>query len=311
MPMQKTEEPLVSILMNCFNGEIYLREALKSILAQTYQNWELIFWDNQSTDQSADIFKSYKDDRLKYYYSPKHTNLGGGRAKAYPLLRGEFIAILDTDDLWLPNKLEEQLKCFDDENIGISITNTEFFSKKRSKVLYKKPPTQGWVTNELLKNYYISLETVMLRCSFVQSLEYAFDPDFSHIADFDLIVRTSTVSKLAYIPKVLAKWRVHNASGSWASKEVFVFEKKKWLLKNENKSSFVPYQKAMQKLKNNTEIQWAKYLFITSQKDEAKEALKKINFDSFKAFTLYALSFLPVLKFFLRLREQVQRAYWF
>ena len=209
MPMQKTEEPLVSILMNCFNGEIYLREALKSILAQTYQNWELIFWDNQSTDQSADIFKSYKDDRLKYYYSPKHTNLGGGRAKAYPLLRGEFIAILDTDDLWLPNKLEEQLKCFDDENIGISITNTEFFSKKRSKVLYKKPPTQGWVTNELLKNYYISLETVMLRCSFVQSLEYAFDPDFSHIADFDLIVRTSTVSKLAYIPKVLAKWRVH------------------------------------------------------------------------------------------------------
>ena len=73
MPMQKTEEPFVSILMNCFNGEIYLREALKSILAQTYQNWELIFWDNQSTDQSADIFKSYKDDRLKYYYSPKHT----------------------------------------------------------------------------------------------------------------------------------------------------------------------------------------------------------------------------------------------
>ena len=311
MPMQKTEEPLVSILMNCFNGEIYLREALKSILAQTYQNWELIFWDNQSTDQSADIFKSYKDDRLKYYYSPKHTNLGGGRAKAYPLLRGEFIAILDTDDLWLPNKLEEQLKCFDDENIGISITNTEFFSKKRSKVLYKKPPTQGWVTNELLKNYYISLETVMLRCSFVQSLEYAFDPDFSHIADFDLIVRTSTVSKLAYIPKVLAKWRVHDASLSHASKEVFVFEKKKWLLKNGDKPNFASYQKALNTFKNNTEIQWIRYLLTKSRINEAKKTLNNIRFDTTQAYIVYVLSFVPVLTFIIRLRDQMQRSYWF
>ena len=313
MPMQKTEEPLVSILMNCFNGEIYLREALKSILAQTYQNWELIFWDNQSTDQSADIFKSYKDDRLKYFYSPKHTNLGGGRAEAYPLLRGEFIAILDTDDLWLPNKLEEQLKCFDDENIGISITNIEFFSKKRSKVLYKKPPTQGWVTHELLKNNYVPLLTVMLRCTFVQSLEYAFDPDFSHIADFDLIVRTSTVSKLAYIPKVLAKWRVHDASLSHASnsKEVFVFEKKKWLLKNGDKPNFASYQKGLNTFKNNTEIQWIRYLLTKSRINEAKKTLNNIRFDTAQAYIVYVLSFVPVLTFIIRLRDQMQRSYWF
>ena len=311
MPMQKTEEPLVSILMNCFNGEIYLREALKSILAQTYQNWELIFWDNKSTDQSADIFKSYKDDRLKYYYSPKHTNLGGGRAKAYPLLRGEFIAILDTDDLWLPNKLEEQLKCFDDENIGISITNTEFFSKKRSKVLYKKPPTQGWVTHELLKNNYVPLLTVMLRCSFVQSLEYAFDPDFSLIAVFDLIVLTCTVSKLAYIPKVLAKWRVHNASVRWTFKDLFVFEKKKWLLKNGDKPIFASNQKALNTFKNNTEIQWIQYLLTKSRINEAKKTLNNVRFDTTQAYIVYVLCFVPVLTFIIRLRDQMQRYYWF
>ena len=59
-----TEQPLVSVIMNCFNGEKYLREAIDSVLAQTYQNWELIFWDNQSTDSSAEIVKSYDDPRI-------------------------------------------------------------------------------------------------------------------------------------------------------------------------------------------------------------------------------------------------------
>ena len=92
--MTKPEEPLVSILMNCFNGEKYLNEALESIMAQTYQNWELIFWDNQSTDQSANIFKSYKDPRLKYFLSPEHTDLGGGRAKAFQHLTCVFADLL-------------------------------------------------------------------------------------------------------------------------------------------------------------------------------------------------------------------------
>ena len=71
--MTMTSKPLVSILMNCYNGEKFLREAIESVLAQTYNNWELIFWDNQSTDRSAEIFKSYFDKRLKYFYALKHT----------------------------------------------------------------------------------------------------------------------------------------------------------------------------------------------------------------------------------------------
>ena len=63
------ENQLVSIIMNCYNGEKYLREALDSIIDQTYKNWELIFWDNQSTDYSAKIVLSYNDHRVKYFYS--------------------------------------------------------------------------------------------------------------------------------------------------------------------------------------------------------------------------------------------------
>ena len=59
--------PLVSIIMNCYNGEKYLKESIKSILLQTYPNWELIFWNNKSTDNSEKIIKKFKDQRIKYY----------------------------------------------------------------------------------------------------------------------------------------------------------------------------------------------------------------------------------------------------
>ena len=65
--MMTSEKALVSVIMNCFNGEQYLSQAVKSVLDQDYDNFEVIFWDNQSTDKSASIFKSFNDKRLKYY----------------------------------------------------------------------------------------------------------------------------------------------------------------------------------------------------------------------------------------------------
>ena len=62
--MIKKKSPLVSVIMNCYNGELYLAEAIKSILSQTYKNFEVIFWDNQSRDKSAIIYKSFKDKSL-------------------------------------------------------------------------------------------------------------------------------------------------------------------------------------------------------------------------------------------------------
>lgn len=65
------KKPLVSIIMNCLNGQEFLEDALKSVLNQTYKNWELIFWDNKSTDNSEKILKSFKDKRIKYYFAKK------------------------------------------------------------------------------------------------------------------------------------------------------------------------------------------------------------------------------------------------
>ena len=86
--------------MNCFNGENFLYEAVQSIIDQKYKNWELIFWDNQSTDNSAKIIKGFNDNRIKYFYAKRFTDLGGARANACKYVNGDYLAILDTDDIW-------------------------------------------------------------------------------------------------------------------------------------------------------------------------------------------------------------------
>ena len=112
-------KPLVSIIMNCYNGDKYLNEALQSIINQTYKNWELIFWDNLSSDNSKKIFKKYNDKRFKYFLAEKHTVLYEARNLAIKEAKGEFIAFLDTDDIWLNEKIEEQIKLFSNQNIGL------------------------------------------------------------------------------------------------------------------------------------------------------------------------------------------------
>lgn len=130
--MKASVEPLVSILMNCYNGEKYLREAIESVLAQTYHNWELIFWDNQSTDRSAEIFRSYFDKRLKYFFAPNHTLLYEARNCTVEKCSGSYIAFLDVDDYWEESKLEKQMGVFKtDPNVAMVYSNFYFKNEIR------------------------------------------------------------------------------------------------------------------------------------------------------------------------------------
>ena len=217
--------------MNCYNGERYLKQSLNSIINQTYQNWELIFWDNQSTDNSAKILKSYKDSRIKYFKAKNFKNLGESRQRAYQKCKGDLIAFLDTDDIWFKKKLEYQIKCFKDPEVGIVISNTFFFNNFNKKKLYTKPPQEGYVAKELIKKYTISLETLIVRKFFLKKLDHVFDKKFSHISDLDLVIRLSDICKLKFVNKILAGWRVHYQSETWKYPEKFILEKKIFIKK--------------------------------------------------------------------------------
>ena len=129
---------LVSIVINCYNGEKYLLEAIHSDMNQTYTNWELIFWDNQSIDRSPSIVKNFKDERIKYYLSPKHTNLSLARFNAIKKTFGDWIAFLDCDDLWHHQKLEKQINQIQNQEIGLVYGKTELIINNNSYNKLKK-----------------------------------------------------------------------------------------------------------------------------------------------------------------------------
>lgn len=216
----KNNQPLVSIIMNCYNSDIYLREAINSVIAQTYQNWEIVFWDNQSTDMSAEIVNSYKDKRIKYFYSPEHTTLGEGRNKALEKVNGDFISFLDCDDWWEVDKIQQTLEYFSRDTIGIVHTNGNQFFQKNNK--YKKFHSSkqplGYIFEKLIANYNISLVSAMFRKEVLETIPYYFDSRFNMIEEFDFFVRISKTWEINYCEHELCFWRVHSSSLTWTKK---------------------------------------------------------------------------------------------
>jgi glycosyltransferase involved in cell wall biosynthesis len=221
------DRPLVSVIMNCYNGEKYLAQAIDSVLAQTYNNWEIIFWDNQSTDTSADIFKSYSDPRLKYYYAPMHTLLYEARNYAIEKASGEFYAFLDVDDWWAPNKLELQLLEFADPEVGMVCSNywVESAAKKKRWLALRQSIPTGWVLDDVLKHYYVALVTLMVRRSAFES----FNPRYHIIGDFDLVIRIAASWKLAAVQTPIAYYRTHADSETHKQPTRQINELTQWL----------------------------------------------------------------------------------
>ena len=226
-----SKQPLVSVIINCFNGEMYLREALNSVIAQTYKNWEIIFWDNQSTDQSAGIFKSYNDIRLKYYYASSYTSLYQARNYAIKKCNGEFIAFLDSDDWWTSEKLEIQMNLFEDKEVGLVYSNYYIYNEEtqRKKLVSKKKLPSGTVTNSLLTNYNVGIITVIIRKVLFDRFKDGFDGKYNIIGDFDFIIKLSKFSKFACIQTGLSYWRSHKNNSSYINYELEINELEDWL----------------------------------------------------------------------------------
>ena len=210
---------LVSIIMTCNNGEIFLQDAVKSIINQSYFNWELIFYDNCSTDKSEQIIKNFKDKRIKYFRSNKLVNLGTIRKLAYNKCQGFFISFLDVDDYWSELKLEKQIKKFEINNdIDVVYSN---YSKIENHTITKAKFTlyRGYCQNEIILSYVKGLPitpwmTLMIKKSSIDKLEYSFDEKTHIISDFDLIIRLSIFCNFDYTEEYLAYYRIHQNNES-------------------------------------------------------------------------------------------------
>ena len=213
--------PRVSVLMNCFNGARYLRPALESIFNQTMPDWELLFWDNQSTDESASIVSEYRDVRIRYLPAPAHTNLGEARRQACAFARGEWVGVLDTDDLWLPKKLESQLQAVEaGSDFGMVYSRCEEFGGDVARIqpsLNDLLP-EGDVFSQLARGNFISLSSLMYRRDAMTSAG-GFQP-YQHAADYDLSLRVARENPVAAVDGVYSRYRIHETNASHRQTEV-------------------------------------------------------------------------------------------
>lgn len=208
--------PLVSIVMNCYNGERYLREAIDSVFAQTYSNWEIVFFDNTSTDSSEAIAKSY-GEKLQYFRSEQTMSLGAARNAAIGNARGELIAFLDTDDRWLPDKLAWQVAIFRDHpHVDFVYSNYYILQADtgRATIGLRRPQPEGDVFGAFLRHYPVNLQTVMVRGCALHNLNELFDPAMELSEEYDLFMRLLYVSKASYLKQPTAVYRVHSNMSS-------------------------------------------------------------------------------------------------
>lgn len=119
------EAGLVSIIMPSYNTAPYIKQTIQSVLDQTYTNWELIIVDDCSTDNTDEVLENIKDSRIRYFKNDKNSGAAVSRNKALREAKGQWIAYLDSDDLWMPEKLEKQIHFMETNGYAFSYTNYE------------------------------------------------------------------------------------------------------------------------------------------------------------------------------------------
>jgi len=214
--MQGTSNtPLVSVIMNCYNGERYLQEAIDSVYSQTYTNWEIIFWDNASTDDSAKIAQSY-DSKVKYFHTTNNTPLGRARVSAIDKATGEYLAFLDCDDLWEDIKLERQVSVISSQHgVGLVYSRCEIISGT-NELLGKMPqredlPSGDNVFDELVKENFIPFVSTLV-CRQKYDDIGGFPVHYKNSTDYHAFLKLSYNYKVVAIDEVLCKYREHSGN---------------------------------------------------------------------------------------------------
>ncbi len=224
--------PLVSVIINCYNGEEYLRETLESLVAQSYTNWELIFWDNRSTDGTADVVREFSDERIRYHLAPEHTGLGAARNLALEKAAGDWLAFLDADDLWHPEKLAEQVRwCLVATENGAEpalcyTQYMDFQNEAPDTSAFDAPGSVeiGELLNQNLANYEIGMLALMVNRRLMRERGIRFDPRLAMMEDYDVAVRLLAAGPAVAIRKMLSYRRDHAASLSYKSVAIWFAE---------------------------------------------------------------------------------------
>jgi glycosyltransferase involved in cell wall biosynthesis len=211
--------PSVSVIMNVRNGASTLREALDSVLMQTFHDWELIVWDDRSSDESAQIIAEYKDPRIRYFLSQDETPLGKARGDAIRQAAA-WLAFLDQDDIWLPRKLERQMAlALADDTIGLIYGRTVRFYPRGLERDYDQTHEftllpEGDIFNQLFTDScFIAMSSAVFRRAAVEAVG-GIPEAIQIVPDYWLYVAVARRYRVRAVQEAVCRYRMHSANTS-------------------------------------------------------------------------------------------------
>ncbi len=207
---------LVSVVMSSYNHEKYIAEAIESVLNQTVKDLELIITDDYSTDASPKIITSYKlkDARVNAFFHEKNMGITKTLNDGLDQVNGKYVCFLDSDDVWMENKLERQLEILKHDDTKLVWSEGEIINGQGQKTgqlftnfLSAPLRKSGDLFEQLLGEQFIHLQTLILKAEYIRNLR--FDSDLTYVNDHRLLVDLALHHQFLFMPEPLAKYRVH------------------------------------------------------------------------------------------------------
>ena len=284
----------ISVIVNCHNGEKYIRKCISSILNQIYQNYEIIFFDNFSSDNSKKILESFKDERIKYFYSDIKFPLYKARNEAIKKSTGSLIAFLDVDDWWENSFLSSKKFFFEDSKYDYFYSNTLMYHEKSNKFIkYKNfDLPDGRIYHFLAKDYFIIISGLIIKREILEKEKY-FNENYNIIGDYDLMMRVSKYTNAKGFDQPLINYRVHEKNFSKINNKMHFEEYKDWFNKqNQNNDINFNHNKSYFLLK----LEKLEIIYFLYSNKSLKLFFKIIKFSNFLIRIKFLLAFFLPLK---------------
>jgi glycosyltransferase involved in cell wall biosynthesis len=285
---------LISIIINCRNGSSFLSEALQSIIDQQYRDYEVVFFDNNSEDDSVEIFLSFDFKIKKLVESKVSLNLGEARSRAIEYATGDLITFLDVDDTLLPNALQIYFDSFCDAEVDVAYGGVLYCNLQGNEIgRYMPPPNKGNFFKYLLNKFDVNVPSLCFRSNIFKRSGLSFDATIVSSEEFCLLIQLAAkgyIFKSLSLP--LSKYRIHSGSITSTRLDVASFERKYALDKvagylcNYDKSVRSAFTFCYKK----SHYYDAKFFFQINEKKMAMLEMNKIKYLNLSFFCLFILS---------------------
>lgn len=212
----------ITVFMAVYNGATYIKESIDSVLNQTLVDFELLIIDDGSTDNSVDIINTYSDKRIRLLQNEKNEGLVYTRKRSVVEARGEYLAILDCDDIAMPKRLELQYNYLEkNSEIALCGGHTQYINGKGEYLSILKMPLHNLPIEMLFLNVFIN-SALMIRIEAIKSV--GGYENYRCAGDFDLSLRIANKYKVANLDEILVKYRLHDNNMSTSQNDLMVRE---------------------------------------------------------------------------------------